>query len=142
MTEIEFRFKYSELIQFYQYIEERLKYICSHLLANEGKDWFNNLLDIECDPFGMLIKKIEQLQEEKQIFILSDNDIKDLKDLKETRNYWVHQCFGGITTSPVIFKKEELKNPYHGTKLITDLNVAIEWEDRLVERLRENKGLL
>ena len=60
MTETEFRLRYSELIEYYQYIEERLKYICAQLLADEDKDWFNRLNELESDPFGMLIRKIQQ----------------------------------------------------------------------------------
>lgn len=142
MTEIEFRIEYSKLIEYYQYIEERLKYICSHLLADEEKDWFYNLPSLDTDPFGMLIKKIEQLQEERQIFILNNEDIKELKEMKNTRNYWVHQCFNRINPVPVLFPRGELRRPEHGVKLKTDLATVIEWEDKLVERLRENKGLL
>ena len=47
MTESEFRFKYSELIEYYQYIEMRLKGICATILVltDEDKGWFERLSD-------------------------------------------------------------------------------------------------
>ena len=138
MTETEFRVEYSELIEFYQYIEEHLKYICASLLADEQKGWFERLNDLESDPFGMLIKKIQQLQNDKQIVILSDEDIKELDDVRNSRNYWIHQCFGGMT-SPVVFRKGELRRPEHGKRLRADLSIAIEWDERLANKMREGR---
>lgn len=37
MTEAEFRVKHSELIEYYQLIEMRLKCICADLLADEDR---------------------------------------------------------------------------------------------------------
>ncbi len=129
---------YSRLIEFYQYIEERLKYICASLLADEQKGWFERLNDLESDPFGMLIRKIQQLQNDKQIVILSDEEIKGLDDVRNSRNYWIHQCFGGMT-SPVVFRKGELRRPDHGKRLKTDLSVAIEWDERLTNKILEGR---
>lgn len=135
MTETEFRLNYSRLIEFYQYIEERLEYICAHLLADEEKDWFCRLNDLESDPFGMLIRKIQQLQNDKRIILLNDEEIKELNDLRNIRNYWIHQCFSGMS-SPVIFRKGELRRPENAKKLLADLSVAIEWDEKLTEKLR------
>ena len=50
MTENDFRFKHSELIEYYQYIEMRLKAICAAILADEEKSWiYNNLFARKCD---------------------------------------------------------------------------------------------
>lgn len=138
MTETEFRVEYSKLIEFYQYIEERLKYICASLLADEQKGWFERLNDLESDPFGMLIKKIQQLQNEKQIIILSDEEINGLDDVRNSRNYWIHQCFCGMS-SPVIFRKGELRRSEHGKRLRTDLSIAIEWDEKLTNKMREGR---
>ena len=40
MTENDFRVKYCELMEYYQYLEMRLKFICAALLADEEKGWF------------------------------------------------------------------------------------------------------
>ena len=57
MTKTEFREKHSELIEYYQYIEMRLKGICATLLADEERGWFERLEDYESDPLGKLIKQ-------------------------------------------------------------------------------------
>ncbi len=54
MTESDFRFKHSELIEYYQYIEMHLKAICAGFLADEEKGWFERLSDYETDSFGNL----------------------------------------------------------------------------------------
>ncbi len=137
MTENEFRVKYSQLIQYYQYIEMRLKYICAELMADEEKTWFDNLDNLATDPFGLLIGKIKSLQAEKQIEVLSEDIINDLKKLKQTRNYWVHQSFGG--NNPIIFRKGEVKNQGYADKLKKDLFDVIEWDEKLTELLRKHK---
>ena len=133
MTETEFRLKYSELIEYYQYIEERLKYICAFLLTDEEKGWLDRLNDIDSDPFGMLVTNIQSLQTQKQVAVLSQKDIDALNEMRITRNYWVHQCFGGLWNS-IIFKKDELKDPEHGKRIIKDLSKAIEWDRKLTEK--------
>ena len=139
MTETEFRLRYSELIEYYQYIEERLKYICAQLLADADKGWFNRLNELESDPFGMLIRKIKQLQNEKQMIVLDDKEIRELDDMRNSRIYWIHQCFGGMS-SPVIFRKGELRRPEHAKKLKEDLSMAIEWEEKLTGKMQEGKN--
>lgn len=132
MTETDFRINYSRLIEYYQYIEERLKYICAQLLVDEEKGWFSRINSIESDPFGMLITKIQSIQAQKQISVLSQKEIDALNEMRITRNYWVHQCFGGLWNS-IIFKKGELKNPEYGRKVLADLSEAIEWDRKLAE---------
>lgn len=58
MTESDFRFKHSELIEYYQYIEMRLKFICANFLAKDEQEWFDRLVDYETDSLGKLIKKM------------------------------------------------------------------------------------
>ena len=132
MTETEFRVKHSTLIEYYQLIEERFKYICSTLMSKEEHEWFINLNDVKSDPFGMLLNKIKSLQEQKKIILLTKEDFENLNKLRNTRNYWVHQCFGGFGSS-IIFKRGNLKNPEQGKKISTDLLEAIEWEKKLVD---------
>ena len=139
MTETEFRIKYSQLIEYYQYIEERLKYICAQLLADEEKSWFDRLDELESDPFGLLVTKIQSLQVQKHNAVLCQKDIDALNELRSARNYWVHQCFGGLK-SPIIFKKEELKNHNHGNKVLADLSAAIEWDQKLAEICKSING--
>ena len=39
MTETEFRVNHSTIIEYYQYIEMRLKVICAALLSDEERNW-------------------------------------------------------------------------------------------------------
>ena len=58
MTEVEFRVKHSELIEYYQLIEMHLKGICAALDVDKENSWFDKLDDFEADPLGKLLKKI------------------------------------------------------------------------------------
>lgn len=131
MTESVFRCKHSELIEYYQYIEMRLRFICSGFLADEEKGWFERLSDYENDSFGCLLKKIKEIQKQKKITLLKEDDFSKLDDLRKTRNYWAHQCFGG--NQPIIFIKDKLKRDIYGEKIVSDLEEAIEWDKKLTE---------
>lgn len=133
MTENDFRFKHSELIEYYQYIEMHLKGICAAILADEEKSWIERLDDYESDSFGTLLKRIKEIQEQKHINVLTKDDLTQLDRLRITRNYWAHQCFGG--KQPVIFKKERVNRNDYATKIITDLDEAIEWDEKLAKKM-------
>ena len=134
MTETEFRFKHSELIEYYQLIEMRLKGICVAILADEEKSWFESLNDYETDSFGTLIKKITELQEQKNVYPLSKDDLSQLNDIRKTRNYWAHQCFGGLR--PIIFNNDKLKHQEFATKINSDLDEAIMWDEKLTKIMK------
>lgn len=131
MTESDFRCKHSELIEYYQYIEMRLKFICSGFLADEEKVWFERLSDYENDSFGCLLKKIKEIQKQKNVALLKEDDFSKLDDLRKTRNYWAHQCFGGQT--PIVFKDDKVKRNEYAIKIVSDLDEAIEWNEKLTE---------
>lgn len=135
MTQTEFREKHSELIEYYQYIEMRLKGICAAFLADAERDWFDRLGDYELDPLGKLIKELCAFQTQKEIGLLSQEDYESLERLRETRNYWVHQCFSNNTTH-VIFKNGKVRNPKHAQDLSCALHDAIIWDRRLSEVAR------
>ena len=132
MTEAAFRIKYCELIEYYQFIEMRLRFLCSDLMTDEERGWFERLNDYELDTFGMLMHKLQELQAEKYITLLTPEDITALNAVRETRNYWVHQCFGGL--DPITFKRGNLNRSVYGQKVLSDLNDAIEWDAKLTEK--------
>ncbi len=131
MTENDFRFRHSELIEFYQLIEMRLRFICAEFIADEEKGWFDRLDDYEYDSFGLLLKKIKKLQTQKQIDLLIQEDFSTLNEIRKKRNFWVHQCFG---LYPIVFKNGELRHSESGKKLCLDLDEAIEWDEKLTEK--------
>lgn len=139
MTETEFRFKHSELIEYYQLIEMRLRGICADLCVDKARDWFDRYNDYESDSFGLLIRKTKEIQAQKQINLLSQDDFVELECLRKTRNYWAHECFGG--SIPIVFNREgELKRSIYAEKIASDLNDAIRWDEKLTKFINSLKG--
>jgi len=132
MTETEFRVEYSRLIEYYQYIEMRLRFLCAEILTDNENDWFLKLADFETDPFGALIKRVQTLQDQKQIKAISQDDFTGLNELRLARNYWVHQVFAG--DYHVTFNKRgEVKNPDYEKRLRSDFSKAEEWDEKLTK---------
>lgn len=135
MTETEFRFKHSQLIEYYQYVEMRLRFICAALLADEERTWFERLDDYGADPMGKLIRKLEEIQRSIESEFLSGADIAELNELRANRNYWCHQAFSGDLH--VTFRRDAvnremvLRRPEYAKKIADDLNKAIEWDEKL-----------
>ena len=136
MTENDFRVKYCELMEYYQYLEMRLKFICAASLADEEKGWFERLYDYDSDPFGLLLQKIKEYQKQKNNPMLSQDDFAALDEIRQKRNYWAHQCFGGL--NPIVFNRGQLRRAEYGNLLISDLNEAIEWDKQLTEMSSNN----
>ena len=132
MTEKDFRVKHSELIMYYQLIEMRLKGICAALLADQEKSWLERIVEYQTDPLWTLTNKLKDIQNDKDLVVLDADGFEAMNDLRKTRNYWVHQCFGG--KDPIVFsRKGDLKVTAAAQKLLTDLNNAIEWDKKLAD---------
>ncbi len=74
MTETEFRSIHSEIIEYYQYIEMRLKFICAALLPDGEKSWVERIDDYDSDPFGTLLHKIKEVQTQRRVEVLKEDD--------------------------------------------------------------------
>ena len=131
MTESEFRNKHSEIVEYYQYIEMRLKFLCAALLADREKGWIERLDDFNSDPFGALLHKIKEIQTQKHLEVLKEEDFAALNEIREKRNYWIHQCFSD--NNHVIFQRGQLRDSIYGKMIISDLETAIQWDEKLVE---------
>ncbi len=132
MTEKDFRFYHSKLIEYYQYIEMRLRFFCADVLSDEEKDWFARLDDYEVDPFGKLLKLASEVQTKADCCWLSEADFKKLDEIRLERNYWVHQCFG--LKSNVTFssgREPVVKKSAYAKRLDSALRDAIEWDEKL-----------
>ncbi len=139
MTKNEFRLKYSELIEYYQYIEMRLKGICAEYLTDKEENWYSKFVDYQPDPFGCLINKLREIQNNIKDPILTQKDIQELDEIRKERNYWVHECFGGL--KPIIFNRnDEIKNDENATRLNKALRAAVEWDEKLAETGRKIRG--
>ena len=133
MTETEFRINHSKIIEYYQYIEMRLKVICAGLLSDEERTWFDRLNDYESDPLGKLIRKIKKTQRQKNMGLLTTKDFKALKSIREARNYWAHQCFGAL--EHVTFKNDAVKNQEYANRILADLNAAETVDQELADKV-------
>lgn len=138
MTENEFRFKYCELMQYYQLIEMHLRGICAGFLVDEDSNWFDRLGDYETDSLGLLLNIIQAVQEQGQLRLFSQDDFNALQELRKTRNYWAHQCF--IGGSPVVFPHGNVKRPEHAEKVVRDLEEAMKWEEKIT-KIGKSDGL-
>lgn len=133
MTESDFRINHSRIIETYQLIEMRLKTICAGLLSDEERTWFDRLNDYDSDSLGKLIRKINKTQREKNTNLLTSKDFKALKTIRETRNYWAHQCFGAL--KHVTFKNDTVKNPEYADRIMADLKKAEMMDQLLAEKV-------
>ena len=133
MTETEFRFKHSQIIEYYQLIEMRLKGICSAILSDNIHDWFERLDDYESDPLGRHNKKKQEIQSQEDREYLSEEDIKRLDRIRQSRNYWCHQCFGSDRLVTVTIKNGNVKRQMHVERIIADLQEAIDCDEKLAE---------
>ena len=138
MIETEFRFKHSQLMEYYQYVEWRLKAICATLFADGDNSWFDLLDKYEqgMNTMGRLLARIREYGEENGEPIMSEADFAELEKLKQNRNYWCHLAFGG--NDPIAFKKkcgakEKYVKPVHGIRLEEDLSDAVEWDEKLTD---------
>ena len=135
MKQADFYKNYCELITYYQCIEDHLKGLCASLLADEERGWFDRLADYESDPLGKMIQEIKSLQAKKNCFLFSPEEFEALNTIRQSRNFWVHQCFIGY--SHVTFRNGIVRAPYGG-KLAADLNEAIDWDLKITEKGRSH----
>ncbi len=98
------------------------------------KGWIERLGDYEADAFGLLLRRIKKLQKQKRVTLFTQEDFAMLDDIRKTRNYWVHQCFG--LPHPVTFHNGEVRSLEHKAKLLSSLDEAIDWDIKLTETFR------
>lgn len=134
MTETEFRINHSKIIEAYQLIEMQLKVLCAAVSSDEDKYWGDRLDDHESDPLGKLIQTIQDIQLKQKKTLFSSEDFRELDGIRESRNYWAHQCFGGH--SPIVFKNGSVKKTVYANRILADLEKAETWNDRIAEILR------
>lgn len=133
MTETEFRINHSRIIEYYQYIEMRLKVICAGLLSDKDNNWFTRLNDYESDPLGVLIKTINNIQCKIKTDLLTSEDLNALNDIRIVRNYWVHQCFGAL--EHVTFKNDMVRNQEYADRIMSDLEKAEAMDQLLADKV-------
>ena len=139
MTETEFRLKHSELIEYYQLIEMRLKDIFASLCAENEKDFLKFHNQVKRQSLNKLIKRVREKIETHPYKCLSKEEFDQLDRIKTRRNYWCHQCFpvDYVGDQPVVFVRgktpdERVVNiSQYADDIESDLQDAIKWDDQL-----------
>lgn len=89
MTLLDFKIKHSEIIEYFQIVEEQLKIIYSIIVPG---DINQTLLEIEDYKLNQIIKDLYKLDFDKSI--IDGNDSLFIKnDLKVKRDYYFYKCF-------------------------------------------------
>ena len=90
MTRDKFKLIHSELIMQVQCIENDLRII--YAAIKEG-DFEDNIDDLEKANLGRIIKELREIDRSDGYPDLSDQDYELIDQIRETRNYWCHQCY-------------------------------------------------
>ncbi|MBR5114413.1 MAG: hypothetical protein IK101_03860 [Oscillospiraceae bacterium] len=130
MKEKDFRIMHSMIIEYYQLIEMRLKGICAAINMDGNKGWIERLDDYEEDPMGKLLIRIQKDQKQQGHEYIKIEEIHQLDKLRERRNYWCHQCFGG-SENYLHIKRGEVLPDSLAQNIKTDLNEALSWDEKL-----------
>lgn len=119
MSMDEFRINHSKLIEQYQLIEHHLE----GLFAICGSGDFEELAHrVENDTMGELIRKVRFITKEKHIDVLDKNDFAILDEIRDSRNYWCHQCYLDI-------REDNSRN--YVSQLTNDLDITISMNEKL-----------
>ena len=128
MTIEEFRILHSTVIEHYQYIEHHLEGIYAALC---GKPFIMGLEDVEKSSIVQLIRKIKNIEEERQICVLTDSDFERLQHICTRRNFWSHNCYVDMVFDR---RTDAPKKDIDIKSLIEDINEARMIRDILFEK--------
>ena len=85
-----FKKYHSEVVMNCQCIEHDLKWIYAYMRTGDVDRNFNKL---EKKTLGMLVQKLENLDNSDGNPLISADDYEFLRQLTDKRNFWCHQCF-------------------------------------------------
>ncbi len=124
----EFRITHSTLIEHYQFIEAHLEGIYA---AVSDKSFLEGIREVERDSLGGVVREIRELEKEKRIQILSEEEYTQLRQIIDRRNFWCHCCyfempFDRETGGPARVRDIQ--------ELFTDMATAEQWREMLYQR--------
>ena len=124
----EFRIAHSTLIEHYQFIEAHLEGIYA---AVSDKPFWDGLKDVEKDSLSGVVREIRELEKEKKIRILTDEENSQLRKIIERRNFWCHCCYFEMafdlqTGGPARVRDVQV--------MLEDLKTAEQWRDQLFHK--------
>ena len=124
----EFRIAHSTLIEHYQFIEAHLEGIYAAILDKPFRD---GIKEIERDSLSGVVRELRELEQEKKITILTDEEYKQLRQIIDRRNFWCHCCYFELafdlkTGAPARVRDVQV--------LLEDLKTAEQWRERLFKK--------
>ena len=124
----DFRIAHSTLIEHYQFIEAHLEGIYAAVL---DKPFGEGIREIERDSLSGVIREIRELEREKNISLLTEEEYTQLRQLTERRNFWCHCCYFEMafdlkTGGPA--KVTDVQT------LFADMKTAEMWRQKLFEK--------
>lgn len=90
MTLDDFKYYVGETLYYCQTIEHDVKWIYAMMLCGDSKE---NYIDISDWTLGKVINELEELDYSDNDNLLSHSQYELLREIKEERNYLVHQVF-------------------------------------------------
>ena len=99
-----FRSLHSEIIQYYQCIEFDLRRIYSAMSSDDFYDCMDELSD---KNWGSLLNQLEELDYSDDDPYFSEEEYRELDEMRSRRNYWCHQCYLDFIYIQDNWKQEE-----------------------------------
>ena len=123
-----FRITHSTLIEHYQFIEAHLEGIYA---AVSGKSFLDGLKEVEKDSLSGVVREIKEVEREKRITVLTEDEYKQLRGIIERRNFWCHCCYFEMsfdlkTGGPAKVRDVQV--------MLEDLRTAEDWRERLFQK--------
>lgn len=123
-----FRITHSTLIEHYQFIEAHLEGIYA---AISGKSFLDGLKEVEKDSLSGVVREIKEVEREKRITVLTEDEYKQLRGIIERRNFWCHCCYFEMsfdlkTGGPAKVRDVQV--------MLEDLRTAEDWRERLFQK--------
>ena len=136
----EFRIAHSTLIEHYQFIESHIEGIYA---AVSGKPFFSTLEEIEKASLSGALREVEELERQKGIRLFTPEEYKQLRQMIESRNFWVHCCYYEMTFDLKTGGPAKVQDVQ---RLVKDLKTAEQWREKLfqkkVELLKNSSQIL
>ena len=85
-----FKILHSDMIMYYQIVENDLKLIYAQIF---GEDINEAYAEVEKKPLGAIIKQLKEYDKSTEPQMISDNDYNFLKQMKDNRNFWAHENY-------------------------------------------------
>lgn len=128
MTLEQFRILHSTLIEHYQFIEAHLEGIYA---AVSDKPFCIGVQEVERDSLGGVVREIRELEREKDIRVLSEEQYTQLRQIIERRNFWCHCCYFEMSFDLTTGGPAKVRDVQ---QLFADLETAEQWRDRLLQK--------